>query len=438
MSSSTLPPSPLRLPAARRGTAVWLGAVLAWAILCWASPARSAELAVCPTCDFTTIASAVSAASAGDTVLVQAGTYREGNLVIDRPVALLGQGMPVLDGQRQYEVVTVKADDVTVKGFVIRDSGESFTKDIAGLRVAGARRCRIEGNRLENTFFAIYLAKAKECVVKGNVIQGTAKREAYSGNGIHAWASESIVIEDNVVRGQRDGIYLEFLRMGEVSGNVSEGNLRYGMHYMYSKDSRYRNNTFRRNGAGVAVMYSSNIEMTGNVFADNWGAASYGVLLKDLNDSLIAKNVFRNNTIGLFVDGANRLTIDRNDVVQNGWGVRLMANTMGIAFMHNNFIGNTFAVTTNGTATYNSFLQNYWSDYRGYDLDHNGFGDVPHRPVTLFGLLVEEHEEFMVFLHSPLADALNTAERLMPSITPQFLADSKPVMYRIAWSKSEK
>lgn len=438
MPSSSRPPNRLFGPALRRGAAVWLWAVLTGAVGFRAAPAGAAELTVCPTCRFTTIASAVSAATAGDTVRVQAGTYREGNLVIDRPLVLQGQGMPVLDGQRQYEVVTVKADGVTIKGFVIRDSGASMTQDIAGLRVEGAKRCRIEDNRLENTFFAIYLAKARECTVKNNVIRGKATREAYSGNGIHTWASESIEIRDNVVTGHRDGVYLEFLRRGDVTGNTSEGNLRYGMHYMYSKDSRYRNNVFRRNGAGVAVMYSTNIDMSGNVFADNWGPSSYGLLLKDLNDSVIANNVFRNNTIGLFVDGSNRLNIARNDVTQNGWGVRLMANTMGIAFMHNNFVGNTFAVTTNGSATFNSFLQNYWSDYRGYDLDQNGYGDVPHRPVTLFGLLVEEHEEFMVFLHSPLVDALNTAERLMPSITPAFLIDSKPVMYKIAWSKSGK
>lgn len=423
------------LARAARWLAGWIAA-LAWGVFAWAPPAPAAEIAVCPACRFTTISAAVSAATAGDTVLVQAGTYREGNLVIDRPLVLLGRGMPVLDGEGRHENVTVKANDVTIRGFVIRDSGASMTQDIAGLRVDGAKRCRIEDNRLENTFFGIYLAKAVECTVKNNVIRGKAAREAYSGNGIHSWASESVEILDNSVTGHRDGIYLEFLRRGDVTGNVSEGNLRYGMHYMYSKDSRYRRNVFRRNGAGVAVMYSTNIDMSGNLFADNWGAAAYGVLLKDLNDSVIAHNVFRNNTIGLFVDGSNRLNIDRNDIVQNGWGVRLMANTMGIAFMHNNFVGNSFAVTTNGTTTFNSFLRNYWSDYRGYDLDHNGLGDVPHRPVTLFGLLVEEHEEFMYFLHSPLVDALNTAERLMPSITPQFLADPKPVMHRIAWSKS--
>lgn len=412
--------------------------LLAGLVLGAAPGAEAAEIAVCPACDYKSIAAAVSAATAGDTVTVGAGVYHEGNLVIAKALTLIGEGRPVLDGEGKYEVVTVKADDVTVRGFVIRDSGSSYTQDVAGLRVDGAKRCRIEDNELANNFFGIYLAKAKECTVKNNRIHSRAVRESYSGNGIHSWASESIEITGNAVTGHRDGIYLEFLRRGEVTGNVSEHNLRYGMHYMYSKDSRYRRNVFRNNGAGVAVMYSGNIEMTGNTFADNWGPASYGLLLKDLNDSLIAHNVFRNNTIGMFVDGANRLNIDRNDLIENGWGVRLMANTMGIAFMHNNFIGNTFAVTTNGSATYNSFLQNYWSDYRGYDLDHNGFGDVPHRPVTLFGLLVEEHEEFLYFLHSPLVDALDTAERLMPAITPQYLLDAKPVMYRIAWSKSEK
>lgn len=163
-----------------------------------------------------------------------------------------------------------------MRALVVSNSRASFTQDIAGLRVDQARGCIIENNRFENTFFAIYLAKARACVVYGNRIDGKAVRETYAGNGIHAWADEADTIVGNRVRGHRDGIYLEFLRGSDVSGNQSEGNLRYGLHFMYARQSRYHDNRFRANGAGVAVMYSSGIEMTDNRFEANWGR---GVLL---------------------------------------------------------------------------------------------------------------------------------------------------------------
>ena len=75
------------------------------------------------------------------------------------------------------------------------------------------------------------------------------------------------------------------LEDSEIRGNVSEGNLRYGLHFMYSDNCIYEENTFRRNGSGVAVMYTKGVQMIGNRFEDNWGPSSYGLLLKEIYDS---------------------------------------------------------------------------------------------------------------------------------------------------------
>ena len=37
------------------------------------------------------------------------------------------------------------------------------------------------------------------------------------------------------------------------------------------------------------------------------------------------------------------------------------------------------------------FDKNYWSNYTGYDLDKNGIGDVPYRPVKLFSYIVNQN-----------------------------------------------
>lgn len=59
---------------------------------------------------------------------------------------------------------------------------------------------------------------------------------------------------------------------------------------MFSDYDAYHDNIFTDNGAGVAVMYTNHVEMTGNTFQDNWGPVSYGLLLKDINYSLIRGN----------------------------------------------------------------------------------------------------------------------------------------------------
>lgn len=49
----------------------------------------------------TSIKQAIAFANVNDTILVQAGLYKEGNIIIDKRVYLKGVNRPVLDGQKK-------------------------------------------------------------------------------------------------------------------------------------------------------------------------------------------------------------------------------------------------------------------------------------------------------------------------------------------------
>lgn len=414
--------------------------VFAWLLLAWlmAPVASAATLEVCPTCTHTTITAALAAAVEGDTVLVGPGTYREGPLVIDKTITLQGEDWPVLDGELKHVIVTVAADKVVVRGLVLRDAGRSHVRDLAAIRVEDIGGCLIENNRVENAFFGIYLAKSTACEVRGNILTGQALDQTYSGNAIHVWSGYNIVIEDNTATGHRDGIYLEFAKGTQVRRNISRDNLRYGLHFMFTNDSLFEANEFVANGAGVAVMYSKNISMIGNRFLENWGASTYGLLLKDIDDSRVAGNLFERNTSAIYVDGSNRTDLEQNEFIGNGYALRVLSNSTGMSIRHNNFISNTFDVVTNANRSYNSFLENYWDTYPGYDLDRDGIGDVPYRPVSLFALILESYPQSMLLLHSPMTQVLEYAERLLPLVSPKAIEDDRPLMGRIRWSSSTR
>lgn len=392
------------------------------------APAPARRLDVSPGGPFRTVASAVAAARAGDRVVVHAGLYREPLVTIDKPLVLEGEGLPVLDGEFRHGLILVTADDVTVRGFVLRDVGTSFVEDRAAVRVNGARGCTIDQNRIENGFFGIYLANTTDCRVTDNVLRATGRRETESGNGIHLWTSRRITIEHNVISGHRDGIYFEFVHDSDIEHNLSMGNLRYGLHFMYSDDCRYVENTFRHNGSGVAVMFTKRVQMTGNRFENNWGPASYGLLLKEISDSRLEGNHFTHNTTGLLADGANRLVARGNEFADNGWAIKLEASTIDGRFERNDFRGNSFDVATNSREPSTTFSGNYWDSYRGYDLDRDGAGDVPHRPVRLFSVLVEHFPPAIILMHSAFVELLDGAERVFPSLTPDALVDRAPAM----------
>jgi len=376
----------------------------------------------------TTIAQGLEASIAGDTILVHPGTYVESGLVISHSLALVGVGNPVVDGNHSGEIITVTANNVSIEGFILRGSGLSHLDENAAVRLEEAHGSRVSNNNFEDNFFAIYVSKSENCLIENNLISGQAETESRSGNGIHLWYCKNINIHGNRISGHRDGIYLEFVEQCIVSQNHSSANLRYGLHFMFSNHNRYHNNRFDKNGAGVAVMYSRHVDMHNNVFADNWGSAAYGLLLKDIYDSNITDNQFNRNTVGLYSEACNRIQVEGNTFKNNGWAVKIMANSMDNVFTHNNFLSNTFDIATNSRQNFNAFSQNYWNRYKGYDLDKDGIGDIPFHPVKLFSLLTEKNEPTLMLMRSIFVEIMDLAESYIPILTPATLIDAEPLM----------
>lgn len=367
----------------------------------------------------------------GSTIILKPGIYKVDNIKINKSLSLVGENYPVIQGNKKDEVITISANNVLVKGLVVTDAGVSYLKENSAIKIIESHDCVIEDNILKDNFFGIYLSESYNCVIRNNKIEASNKTETRSGNGIHLWYSKGITIEGNKIFGHRDGIYFEFVMHSLVKNNFSKNNLRYGLHFMFSDSCSYINNTFESNGAGVAVMYTKNVTMRQNKFINNWGAASFGVLLKELTDCLIEKNHFEKNTNGLYLEGCSRITVRMNNFLSNGWGIKLMANSMNNFFYENNFITNSFDILTNSRNNFNEFSGNYWSRYNGYDLDKNGIGDVAFRPVKMFSVIVERQQASMILINSLFIELLNLTESVIPSLTPVDLVDNKPSMYQI-------
>lgn len=367
-------------------------------------------------------------AQAGDTIQVDKGTYYEQNIIIDKPVVLVGIGRPVLDGEKKFEIISVKADHVTIDGFAFQHTGVSAINDFAAIKIYNRKYVCILNNIIYDAFFGIYSQYGTSCIIKNNRLTGAAVDEQHSGNGIHCWKSDSMQIIANTVEGHRDGIYFEFVTNSIIWRNKSFKNLRYGLHFMFSNDDAYVNNIFSDNGAGVAVMFSHGVKMFNNYFEKNWGDAAYGILLKEINDSYISGNHFEKNTIAIYAEGANRIEAEKNIFSNNGWAIRIQASCTDFKMKFNNFIGNTFDVATNGSLVLNSFDNNYWDKYDGYDLNRDGIGDVCYRPVSVYSMIAEQNPAAMTLFRSFITGLLDKTEKLMPTLIPENLKDNSPFM----------
>ncbi|WP_188750104.1 nitrous oxide reductase family maturation protein NosD [Parapedobacter defluvii] len=398
---------------------------------------HAATIQVSATHRITSIKRALEIAVDGDTIQVYAGTYREGNIVIRKRVALIGVGNPVIDGEKQYEPISIFVPHVTVSGFTIKASGQSSVRDIAAVKLYETHHVTVADNVLDDNFFGIYLQGSKQCTIRNNRLTAYGKTEQVTGNGIHGWKSDSLVISGNTVVGHRDGIYLEFVTHTDVRDNQVLNNRRYGLHFMFSHENGYYDNAFTGNGSGVAVMYTKHVRMERNVFSENWGDAAYGLLLKEITDSHIEHNVFVRNTTGILMEGSNRVQIQHNQFEGNGWALKIQTSCMDNVLTQNNFVHNTFDVATNGSLMLNKFERNYWDKYEGYDLDKDREGDVPYRPVSLYSMVVEKYPMAMLLFRSFMVTLLDRTERVMPSLIPEDLKDDYPLMRPVVMAYAE-
>lgn len=377
--------------------------------------------------------SLVQSAASGDTLHLPPGVHR-GMLVVDRPLVVEGGSSCILDGEGRGTVVVIRAPGVVLHGFTVRNSGWELLLDDAGILIDEADDVTIERLNLVDTNHGIYVKNALRPRIVDCRLEGRRGRvgEENHGNGIHVWYAKDAVVSGNRISRHRDGIYLSFAETAVITDNVVFDQDRFGLHSMYSQRNRLERNLLTRNTAGVALMFSNRMLMSGNLFIHNRGHRTYGLLLRDCSDSEFHGNRLVDNTIALFLDGSNRNRFTGNLFAENGWGVIAYSSSESNVFTRNAFLDNDYQVSLDMRRTRNAFAEdgtgNYWSDARPYDLDGDGVGDVAHYPVGLFAFVSKQHPDLTVFAGSPAVLALDLAQRSLPALQRTELCDPSPLL----------
>lgn len=377
---------------------------------------------------FSSISAALHKAKAKDEILIYGKKIYKERLVIQKPITLKGVGTPIIDGGQRGDVIKVNADNVTIEGLQIQNSARSSQVDYCGVHVKDAQFVTIRNCVFRKNQFSVMFQNCKNGLIANNNISSNITYNPIMGNAVHCWKSDNMHITGNNIGHNRDGIYLEFVNNSHIDHNTVSGCARYGLHFMFSHFNVYNSNSFNHNQAGVAVMFAHNVEMINNTFEFNRGTSSYGLLIKELQYSTIKWNRFLDNTVGLLIDGGSDLNVHHNVIKNNGWGMRLISASTNDTIVHNNFLGNTFDMTTNVSYNRNNVNGNYWDKYEGYDLNKDGYGDVPFHPLSLFSMLAEQNENVLFFFHSFLMNLLDATEKVLPSITPDNYVDNYPHM----------
>jgi nitrous oxidase accessory protein len=197
-------------------------------------------------------------------------------------------------------------------------------------------------------------------------------------------------------------------------------NSRYAVHDMNATDLEIQGNTFSGNLSGLVLMYGGPVNVRQNTIVESGSPSTgFGVLVKDVGTTLVEENVIADNRVGLHLDNAGRTTgtgllLTGNTIAMNQIGMMLYPSTVA-TFTRNSFVENSTQVTLGGQGTTQSVwdpggVGNYWSDYGGYDANHDGVGDLPYTQSGRMSRLMEENPYLLALSSGPAFRLLSAVE----------------------------
>jgi nitrous oxidase accessory protein len=366
-----------------------------------------------------------------DTLRLAAGVH-PGPLVLTRPTVVLGARGAVLRGSGSGTVLEIRAPGCVVRGLRIENSGRDPDHYDAGVLVA-SDSVVLEDLVVRDVLFGVFLKQVRGATLRRLDIAGTTGlAESQRGDGITFYYSRGVLAEHNTIRDVRDGMYFSYSDSVQVLDNTVS-HVRFGLHYMFSHENRFVRNVFTDNAAGAVIMFSRGLTVTDNVFAWNSGARSYGLVLQQTNDPIVSGNLLVGNGIGVFFDNVIRGTFTGNVVAGNWLGLQLFPNSEQTRVTGNAVFANTFDATGGGDTTAYQLCAagrgNYWgpAGTDDYDLTGDGVLDVPHAVSSPLAELALTHPGLRLWLHSPAAHALGWAERTFPVFATNGAIDPCPL-----------
>jgi parallel beta-helix repeat protein len=207
----------------------------------------------------------------GNTILVDIGIYRE-HVVVSKTLSIVGadSSNTVIDGKGTGTVISVKADNVKVESFTIRNSSES------GVRLIGGNYAQIQNNKITNNYCGVNVSSSYNMIFDNEI----------TGNqycGLLITAGSSTIFENNITSNN----YGICLNSSQASNNLIYHN-------------NIINNTYQASTNEAAGLWDDGYPSGGNYWNDYNGTDLFSGELQNLKGSDgvgdVAYTIDANNT----------------------------------------------------------------------------------------------------------------------------------------------
>ncbi len=322
--------------------------------------------------DFTTIRDALTAASEGDTIIVEPGTYYEQLRIAKDNITLRSStGNPadvrIISSNPYYTekenyAIYLKADNVTFQGFTVSGANR-------GIYLSDSNECKIIDSMVSGCYQGIRLSNSNLCNISNSSVSGCYV-------GMHLSDSEGCSIIDCITDNNfYTGLYIDDSFNNSILNCTIENNTGYGLQLWYSENNHFENNSISGSIYNCLLYSHKNVIDTSNTVENKpiyyLSGVSDIVIDKDSNAGLVhlidcsnitvKDTVIQNNFYGIHFYNTTKSTIANCTLSTNADAIYFFAS-------HNNTIYNSTLANSihygislresNDNLIYNNLLNN--------------------------------------------------------------------------------
>ena len=309
--------------------------------------------------NYSSIQSAISDASSGDTIFVYSGIYHE-NVTIDKELSLIGENADttIIDGIGN-DTVTILAENIKLSGFTITNATDEEDISTTGIRIVGSNNIISDNIIMDNTI-GVFIRRATNITICNN---------RFYNNGIiispYDWDENRHIplydeyfihtIEDNTVNGRKI-YYLRNQRNISLPSDVGE------LIAFNCSNITVESLSFTRCDCSLLLIYTDNCEIRNSSFIDD-----ADIWLIDCDNNIFMHNVMSRNLHGVTLDyNSEGNEFLYNNFSYNNWmGVMIEDESNYNIFEKNNFFGNNKWSAFIGYSFMNKWYSNYWDEWIG-------------------------------------------------------------------------